>query len=167
MSITIEKAVPADAAELIEYLKQIGSETDNLTFGAEGLPFTAESEAAYLAQLENSRDDIMLVAKENGKIIANASINRLPRRMCHRGEISVAVVKEHWNRGIGGRLLCRLIAFARENDFEIIDLQVRSDNLQAIHLYEKYGFQKLCTYPEFFKVGSQYVDFDYMCLRLS
>ncbi|MBQ5321635.1 MAG: GNAT family N-acetyltransferase [Oscillospiraceae bacterium] len=166
MSITIEKASPNDAAAIIEYLKQIGGETDNLTFGAEGLPITVEAEADYLAQLENSRNNIMLVAKDNGKIVANATLNRMPRRMSHRGDISVAVIKEYWNKGIGSQLLSRIIDFAKENSFDIIDLQVRSDNLQAIHLYKKYGFQKICRYPSFFKIGNKFIDFDFMYLPL-
>ena len=44
----IDQARPEDAAQLLAYLKRVGSETDNLTFGAEGLPGTAEQEAAYL-----------------------------------------------------------------------------------------------------------------------
>ena len=76
MCITIEKAACEDAAEILQYLKQIGTETDNLTFGAEGLPFTAESEAAYISQIQNSCDAIMLVAKENGiRSIAFPSIS--------------------------------------------------------------------------------------------
>lgn len=166
MNITIEKTTPADAAALIEYLKQVGAETDNLTFGAEGLPFTVEAEAEYIAQLEHSRNSIMLVAKEDGRIVGNASLDRLPRRMSHRGDFAITVVKTHWNRGIGGRLLEKILAFARENSFEIIDLQVRSDNLAAIHLYEKFGFQKLGTHPGFLKIDGRDVDVDYMYLKL-
>ena len=53
-----------------------------------------------------------------------------------------AYVKEHWNKGIGTQLLHEIIEFAKDNQFEIIDLQVRSDNAPAIHLYEKYGFRE-------------------------
>jgi len=166
MSITIEKATCADAAEILRYLKQIGAETDNLTFGAEGLPFTTESEAAYIRQMENSCDAIMLLAKENGKIVGDASLSRLPRRMKHRGDLGVSVLKEYWNRGIGSQLLLEIINFAKENAFEVIDLQVRSDNLPAIHLYEKFGFQKIGTHPAFFKIGSEEIPFDYMYLKM-
>ena len=166
MSITIEKATCADAAEILQYLKQIGAETDNLTFGAEGLPFTIESEAAYISQIENSCDAIMLIAKENGKIVGDASLSRLPRRMKHRGDLGVSVLKKCWNRGIGSQLLLETINFAKENSFEVIDLQVRSDNLSAIHLYEKFGFKKIGTHPVFFKIGSEEVAFDYMCLKI-
>ena len=37
MNILITKAMPEDAKKLLEYLKKIGGETDNLTFGSEGL----------------------------------------------------------------------------------------------------------------------------------
>ena len=166
MSIIIEKATCDDAAEILQYLKQIGAETDNLTFGAEGLPFTTESEAAYISQIENSCDAIMLIAKENGKIIGNASLSRFPRRMKHRGDLGVSVLKECWNKGIGSQLLREIINFAKENSFEVIDLQVRSDNLSAIHLYKKFGFKKIGTHPVFFKIGSEEISFDYMCLKI-
>ena len=84
----------------------------------------------------------------------------------HRGDLSVSVAKEYWNHGIGSQLLKELIDFAINNSFEIIDLQVRSDNYAAIHLYEKYGFKKICTYPSFFKIEDQHIDFDYMVLSL-
>ena len=166
MSITIEKATCADAAEILQYLKQIGAETDNLTFGSEGLPFTIESEKEYISQIENSCDAIMLIAKENGKIVGDASLSRLSRRMNHRGDLGVSVLKKCWNRGIGSQLLLGIINFAKENSFEVIDLQVRSDNLSAIHLYEKYGFKKIGTHPAFFKIGGEEIAFDYMCLKI-
>lgn len=101
-----------------------------------------------------------------GVIVGNATLNRLPRRMRHRGDFSVSVAKEYWNQGIGGQLLREIIAFPKENSFEIIDLQVRSDNYSAIYLYKKHGFRRICTYPSFFKIGDQYIDFDYMSLLL-
>lgn len=166
MSITIERASPEDAAAIIEYLKQVGGETDNLTFGAEGLPITVESERDYIVGLENSCDNIMLVAKDNGKIVANASLNRMPRRMSHRGEVGISVIKGYWNKGLGSQLLNKIIDFAKENAFDIIDLQVRTDNLAAVHLYEKFGFKKIGAFPAFFKIDNDFIDFDFMYLKL-
>ena len=113
MAVSIEKAHPSDAGALLTFLKQIGGETDNLSFGSEGLPFSVEAEAEYLGKLENSRDDVMLVAKADGIIVGSASLNRLPRRMQHRGELSVSVAKEYWNRGIGSLLTESVLSFAR------------------------------------------------------
>ena len=111
LEITIERLTPADAGEMLDFLKQVGGETDNLTFGAEGVPVTVEAEAEYIGRLEHSCDGIMLVAKENGKIIGDASLSRLPRRMSHRGDLGISVTKEYWNKGVGGRLLGEIIAF--------------------------------------------------------
>ena len=166
MSVRIEKATPSDAAMLLEYLKQVGGETDNLTFGSEGMPFSVEAEAEFISNMENSCDDIMLLAKNDNKIVGCASLSRLPRRMKHRGDFAISVAKNYWNKGIGSKLLYNIIAFARENNFEIIDLQVRSDNKRAIHLYEKYGFKKIGEHPAFFKISDENILFDIMCLEL-
>lgn len=166
MSIVIERASGEDAQAILAYLKQIGGETDNLTFGAEGLPVVAEEEAAYLQGLERSCDDVMFVAKDGDRIIGDASLNRLPRRMKHRGDFGISVVREYWNCGIGSRLLREVLRFAQENGCECIDLQVRSDNAAAIHLYEKFGFQKIGTHPCFFKIGEEEIPFDFMYLKL-
>lgn len=170
MSIVIERASCKDAEAILAYMKQIGGETDNLTFGSEGLPFTVEEEASHVKQLENSCDDVMFVAKDNGKIIGDASLSRLPRRMKHRGDLGISVVRKYWNQGIGSRLLREVLSFAKENAFEIIDLQVRSDNTAAIHLYEKFGFQKIGMHPSFFKMGKEEIEeiaFDFMYLRIN
>ena len=166
MDVSIKKAAPSDAAMLLEYLKQVGGETDNLTFGLEGMPFSVEAEAEFISSMENSIDNIMLLAKCDDKIIGCASLNRLPRRMKHRGDFAISVAKEYWNRGIGSLLLEQIIAFAKENSFGVIDLQVRSDNKSAIHLYEKYGFKKIGEHPAFFKISDENIKFEYMYLLL-
>lgn len=162
----IQKASREDAAEILEYLKKIGGETDNLTFGAEGVAVTSEEEAVYISRIKESEDEIMLVAKIDGKIVGDASLSRLPRRMNHRGELGIAVIKQYWNKGIGSQLLKRILSWAKEKKFEVIELQVRSDNLVAIHLYEKYGFQRIGSHPAFFKINNEYVSFDYMILKM-
>lgn len=166
MSIIIEKASYIDAEAILEYVKKIGSETDNLTFGAEGWSITVQEEIKHLKQIKNSTDDVVFLAKLNGKIIGDASLSRLPRRMQHRGDFGISVIREYWNQGIGSQLLRAIINFAKDNSFSIIDLQVRSDNIAAIHLYEKFGFQKIGTHNSFFKIGNDEIPFDYMYLKL-
>ena len=113
----IERARPEDAAELLAYLKIVGGETQNLSFGAEGVPLDLEAEQAYLQAQCGSSDNVQ--------------------------------------------------SFARENGFEQLNLEVRSSNARAIRLYEKYGFRKLCTFPHFFKIDGEYIDFDLMNLELN
>ena len=51
MEVIIKKASSDDAFELLKYIKQIGGETDNLSFGSEGLSISLESEKKYLQWL--------------------------------------------------------------------------------------------------------------------
>ena len=103
----------------------------------------------------------------NGEIIGTASLNRKPRRMSHRGEFGISLKKAWWGCGAASALTEAVLAFAKENGFEQLNLEVRSSNARAIHLYEKYGFRKLCTFPHFFKINGEYIDFDLMNLELN
>ena len=89
----IVRAQAEDAAALLEYLKIIGGETNNLSFGPEGVPLTVEAEQSYLAMQAQSHDHIQLLAKVNGEIIGTASLNRKPNRMNHRAEFGISLKK--------------------------------------------------------------------------
>ena len=168
MGFIITKAVPDDAAEMIEFLNIVGAETDNLTFGAEGFPITVEEEKKYIEAILESTSSVMLVAKKDGKIVGDASFNGFTReRMKHRGEFGISVLKSEWGNGIGSLLLEHIIDFAKNvAKAEIISLEVRSDNKRAIYLYEKYGFEKIGEFRGFFKIDGEYIDFDLMNLYL-
>ena len=162
----IVRAQPQDAAALLAYLKIIGGETDNLSFGPEGVPLDEEAERAWLDRQAHSRDHIQLLAKARGEIIGTASLNRRQGRMSHRAEFGISLKKAWWGCGAATVLAQGVFAFAREAGIEQVNLEVRSDNRRAIRLYEKLGFRKLCTFPGFFKINGQLIDFDFMNLDL-
>ena len=162
----IVRAQPQDAAALLAYLKIIGGETDNLSFGPEGVPLDEEAERDYLAMQAESHDSIQLLAKARGEIIGTASLNRRQGRMSHRAEFGISLKKAWWGCGAATVLAQGVLAFAREAGIEQVNLEVRSDNRRAIRLYEKLGFRKLCTFPGFFKINGQLIDFDFMNLDL-
>ena len=163
----IERARAEDAAALLDYLKIVGGETENLSFGAEGVPLTPEEEQTYLGKQCESADNVQYLAKVNDEIIGTASLNRKPRRMSHRGEFGISLKKAWWGCGAASALTGAVLAFAKENGFEQLNLEVRSDNIRAIRLYEKFGFRKMCTFPRFFKINGEYIDFDLMNLDLN
>lgn len=166
MNYEICRAVPEQAAEILACLQRIGGETDNLSFGAEGLPFSVEDEKNFIASLENSADGVMMIAKADGMIVGSATLSRLPRRNSHRGELGLSVQKAYWGRGIGTALMESVILYAKGNGYAVIDLQVRCDNDRAIGLYRRFGFQKIGTHPDFSRVGQQAVSYDFMYLDL-
>lgn len=167
MDIVIEKARPADAEGLLAHLRIIGGETDNVTFGAEGMPFTVEQEEKFLRSLESAPKSVLYVAKVDGIIIGDALLSGSPReRIAHRASLGISVQKKYWNLGIGSRLISAIIEFAKSADIEIIELSVRSDNPAAIHLYEKFGFRVIGEFPGMLKVRGENVDGTLMNLYL-
>ena len=167
MEITYREAQPADAAALLDYMKQVGSESDNLSFGAEGLSFTPDQEAAMLDSISKNPRAIMLLAFDDEEIVGNASLHGSSRpRFSHRYELAITVRKSHWGQGIGTILIEQLISFAKMIGAEVVTLEVRSDNDRAIALYKKFGFEKFGTYRKFFKFGDDYFDAEYMNLYL-
>ena len=101
----IVRAQAEDAAALLEYLKIIGGETDNLSFGPEGVPLDEKTERAYLTRQAESHDNIQLLAKVNGEIIGTASLNRKPNRMHHRAEFGISLKKAWWGCGAAAHAL--------------------------------------------------------------
>lgn len=168
MEFTIEKAKVSDAAAVLEYLKQIGGETDNLTFGVEGLPCSVEDEEKYIKSLEESTSSVMFTAKINGVIVGDAHFSSSTReRIKHRGEIGISVLKDYWGKGVGSKLMESIIDFAKNTaGCEIIALQVRSDNERAINLYKKYGFEKIGQFKGYLKINGEYIDCDFMNLYI-
>lgn len=53
------------------------------------------------------------------------------------------VKKEYRNRGIGSEILEFLIKKAKEMGFEEMTIGVDKDNVNALHLYEKFGFTEV------------------------
>lgn len=168
MNFKIEKVTPDDAEDMLDYLKLIGSESDNLSFGAEGLPFFVEEERKYIQSVLDSKNSVILVAKKDDKIIGDCSISGHAGRFLHRGELGIAVAKDYWNMGVGSDLLEKVLDIAKsELNLEVISLEVRTDNRTAIHLYEKFGFVYMGTYEKFFKIGEDYFSADFMNLYLT
>lgn len=164
--IEIKEGRPEDAKAVIEFTKKAGSETDNLTFGAEGLEVTPEQEALFLQEMREDLRATFLCAWKDGKLIGTGFLGGMDRRMRHRARLAVSILKSEWDQGVGSRMMERLIDFAKEAGIEIINLEVRSDNKRAMHLYEKYGFRYIGTSPAFFRIGDEYIDFELMYLDL-
>lgn len=60
-----------------------------------------------------------------------------------------------------------LIDFAKNSaGAEIISLKVKSDNMRAVALYEKFGFETIGRFSGFMKINGEDVSCDIMRLHL-
>ena len=168
MNITYREAEPSDAGKFLEYCKIVGAESDNLTFGAEGLSLTISQEADFIRKFAGNPGSIMIVAFDEGELIGTGAVSVVSGkpRFAHRREIAISVRKDYWGKGIGTGIMKVLMDFARKSGAEVLELEVRSDNEAAISLYKKFGFEKIGTHEKFFKINGEFFAADYMNLYL-
>ncbi|MBP5520242.1 MAG: GNAT family N-acetyltransferase [Treponema sp.] len=162
--IIIERAKALDTKEIINFWKIVGGETENLSFGSEGKPGSEAEEFEKIKSLANSTTEAYFVARKDSKIIGTAHYTANTRnRMNHRGTIGLCILQAESGKGLGTRFMQTLLDFAKNTaKSEIVSLEVRSDNTNAIKLYEKFGFEKIGVFKGFFKIDNKLIDFDIM-----
>lgn len=164
MNILYRNARVEDAQAVLDYLDQVGKESDNLSFGEEGIGYTLEEEVSAIEKTLNSQTDLMILAIDQGKIISIGSLHGNRRiRTQHFATLGISVLKSHWNQGVGNEMMLRIMQFARSSDIlKIVRLDVRTDNNIAVKLYEKYGFMKYGQFEEEMMIDESYVSINLM-----
>ncbi|MBP5158506.1 MAG: GNAT family N-acetyltransferase [Treponema sp.] len=160
--ILIDRPTAADAQEILDLMKVIGGETDNLTFDGRGFYNTTVAEEAKLLDEKAKSDrEAFFVVRKDARIVGMGHYTACTKeRMAHRGTIGICLRKSACGQGLGTALMERLLDFARNTAMsEIVSLEVRCDNSGALHLYEKLGFENIGTFKGFFKVNGKLVDF--------
>jgi RimJ/RimL family protein N-acetyltransferase len=166
--LTIRMPKLVDASLLIDYINQVSSESDNLSFGKGEAPFTKAMEEQYIGSLKVDPNKIMALGVIEGNIIAVSDINSPPLpRLRHFGELGLSVMKKYWNIGVGTALLNYLIDWAStEGNLRKINLHVKETNTFAIHLYKKLGFVEEGRISRGMYINGEYFDLITMGLEL-
>lgn len=133
-----------DSSALANYLNEVTKETKFISRSEKDEKATKESQEKYLSSISKNENNIFIVGKINNKIVADGVItNRsLKSKMLHRCVLGIAVLKEHWGKGIAGKIMLELIDFAKSSGFEQIELEVVNKNKSARKLYSSFGFKE-------------------------
>jgi RimJ/RimL family protein N-acetyltransferase len=140
--VRIRRAVPDDAGRALAYLRKVGGETVNLTFGAEGPGLAESEEREYLARVAESDNSLAIFAVVGEEIVGGLTFDggRRPR-LRHVGEFGISVAQRYAGLGIGRAMIEYMIAWAEASGVvRKINLKVRVDNVGAIRLYERMGW---------------------------
>lgn len=166
--IVIRPAGTNDAHELIEYIEKISSESDNLTFGPGEFGITVEQEVNFLENMSNIENAIYLVAHNGKRIVGSLNFSGGSRpRIAHTGEFGVSVLKAYWGNGIGTELIKYLLQWCRKSGIiRKVNLRVRTDNENAIHVYRKLGFAEEGMITREFCIDGRFYDTLSMGLKI-
>lgn len=134
----------------------------NCQWGTLQLPY--QSRDRIKQKLENPPlgfHRLVAVIEENQrlKVVGLISLQTLSDRRAHVGQLGMFVHDDYQNKGIGSQLMAAIIDLA-ENwlNLKRLELTVNTDNPSAIHLYEKFGFEKEGTLRKNAFRDGEYVD---------
>ena len=158
--LIIRPAVPADGAAIIDYLNVIAGESDNITFGPGDFGKSIEQEQAFLKNLQDSSNEILVVGIVEGDIcsVANISGGGRPRTE-HNASFGITVREKLWRQGIGKAVITYLLDWAKNTQIiRKINLSVRTDNSGAISLYKSVGFEQEGIHTREMLINGVFID---------
>lgn len=168
-TVVLRNAEISDAEDLIKYLKITTEETPFLLREPDEVSLTLEQEEHFITDCIDAERELMLLAVMDGRHIGNCSLMGIGpyRRYAHRCSIAIALYQEFCGRGIGNSMMRTVLDLAKKMGYEQAELEVISDNEEAIALYRKLGFEKYGTFPDHMKYADgQYADAYWMMKKL-
>lgn len=140
---------------------------EDVYFSSEGMSESLEDKYPDLecfeedmSILQSTPGAIALAAEINKKLVAYLTIRpRRQSRLRHTADLNMGVAQDSTGQGLGRLILLKGLehAFATP-ELEIVYLMVRSDNVPAVRLYEKMGFELLTVLSRDTKIGDSYHD---------
>ena len=114
--LLLREADASDAELLIDFLSQIGQESNYTTLDEEGVGMNPQQMADFIdqqASIEN-RISILAFLDEHLAGLINITADR-HARVCHIGDLFIAVKKSYWNQGLGRILMEEAIDWASQS----------------------------------------------------
>lgn len=158
--VTLRTPGDRDAQTMIDMMLGCYAETEFLTCTPEEFQVSVEDEINFMRRFEKSERECMISAFVDGKLVGNVSIRQVGgvKRVRHRANLGISVLREYWGRGVGSMLMDAAIQTAQSAGYAQIELQTASDNDRAIRLYQKFGFEPYGRCPRALKRESGFAD---------
>ena len=153
--ITVRPATLADAPAICEIYNQ----------GIEDRIATLETELRIPEErrqwlVERGPRHPVIVAEAQGKVVGWGSLNVFNPRKAYDfvADFSIYIERDWRGKGVGSRLLSRLIELARELGYHKLVLSAFPWNEGGMGLYQKFGFRTVGIYKEQGKLDGRWVD---------
>ena len=141
--ITYRTPTVDDAEQIVDFYNRMGGETSFLSFEENEYPVSVSQQKDSIISLENNATNMMLLAvdgEEIAGIITISSSHKIKSR--HDGVLGIVVAQKYQGQGVGTNLIKQAIAWARGNGItRRLSLDTRADNVSAVNLYLKFGFE--------------------------
>ena len=154
-------------SDLKSSLEMINSLVDEKAYITVQKKLNLKQEREYLKQVLKEKEEgtrVDLILDINGEVCGSARISLIDKSTRgHVGELGISLLKDIRGRGLGEKLLRKILDKARkELKVKIVTLYAYSKNKVAINLYKKVGFKKLGTIKKGASYYGKLIDKDIM-----
>lgn len=167
-ALHVREANWQDAERIIQYVKAVGDESENLTFTSKDFNKTISEEVKIINDYQKTPNKIFIIAEADGQIVGQLDVAASHKpRLYHVGEFGISVRKSHWGLGVGAALMQSMVDWAKQTGIiRKLNLMVRADNEKAQGLYKKFGFEYEGTNRRDMIINGQMHDAHYMGLLI-
>ena len=157
--VELREVKVTDATLLLQYFERVNLESKFLIREPGEFTFTVNDERKFIRRAIKSKNEHVAVAFLDDELIGSIGFRSGHlRRITHRASLGMSVLKKYNNLGLGS-IMMEYIIKATENMGKLkMELEVRAENSNAIHLYKKFGFDIEGTIKKGFFVDNEYVD---------
>jgi ribosomal-protein-alanine N-acetyltransferase len=114
-------------------------------------PYSPWSASQYKEEFSSPTRHFVVALDEEQKIVGYAGV--FAAGGVEADILTVGVVPEHRGKGIAKALMALITDWARSEGSTAMMLEVKTDNLEAIGLYEALGYSKLNVRKDYFGSG--------------
>lgn len=161
VEVVVREAGEGDAEGIIAHLQDLSEEPDsNVPVGPGEFDMSVEEEAEFLRTRAEEDNSIVLVAEVEGRIVGVLTLIGGHRKaLRHAAVLGISVHRDFRGRKIGSEMLERAIEWAKGTGvLTRIKLEVYERNVDAVRLYERYGFKHEGIHPHAVYQHGQYLD---------
>jgi RimJ/RimL family protein N-acetyltransferase len=165
----VRPADPADAEELVRLAEAVSAEPEGWLISTDGDWRSVGEERRYLKALRRYPHAAVFVAeRRDGAIVGRLSLSRDTHpASAHVADLGLMVAKGARRQGVGRALLDAAVDWARDAGVRKLELHVFPWNEPAIHLYERFGFEREGYRKAHYRRGSDVVDAVLMACTVS
>lgn len=148
-----------DAEEIINLVKTADTETRYLSREPGEFNYSLEEEKLIIQNKESAENTLWTISIIDNKIVgmAETRYNNRKSRFRHKGHFGIFICKKCWGMGIAGKLMLSHIEWSKQQNLELLMLEVVDTNQRAIDFYKSFGFEIVGTVPH----GMKYSDGTY------
>ena len=140
--LNFREIVVSDYQEFNKLYKLIESESDFMLYEKDERKTTDEQQKNFLERLTVDPNSTIIIAEFKNLMVGFIGIiNESPRKKRFSRYVAMGILKEYHGRNIGTQLMRQCIDYCNNQGVERIELTVVKDNIKAVNLYKKFGFE--------------------------